>query len=66
MTLTQGDESWLQGLLDTVDDDDDRMSSWQRSFLTDIRKRFEAEGSAFFLSPKMKVKLQEIDERVDR
>ena len=65
MALTQEDESWLTDLLETVDDNDERLSAWQQGFLTDIRKRFEADGSAFFLSPRMKVKLREIEERVD-
>jgi hypothetical protein len=63
MALSMEEESWLSDLLESVDDDDERLSTWQRGFIADIRKRFENDGQAFFLSPKMKVKLQEIEER---
>lgn len=64
--LSMADESWLSDLFETVEDDDPRLSQWQRGFIADLRRRYMEKRDEFFLSPKMKVKLQEIEARADR
>ena len=62
--LSMEDESWLSDLLETVDDD--RLTAWQRGFIDDIRKRFEANDPGLFISPRMRVQLIKIEQQMEQ
>jgi hypothetical protein len=57
------DEEWLVDLFDNTPDYWDRLTDWERGFMTDLQKRYEEEGSGMVLSSRMRVCLVRIQDK---
>ena len=63
MPLTIAEEEWLSDLLDHASEYWGLLSTWERNFVTDLRQRYELEGSLMILSSRMRECLVRIQDK---
>jgi hypothetical protein len=65
MPLTLAEESDLQSILDESIAVIDRLTAWEKGFVTDIQERYEEQGAAIIVTGKMWLHLRRIEEKVN-
>jgi len=63
MPLTIAEEEWLSDLLDHASEYWGLLITWERNFVTDLRQRYELEGSQMILSSRMRECLVRIQDK---
>lgn len=66
MALTQEEESELQLCLDEIHANEDRLTEWEKGFISDMSDRFEKYEQTLFVSPKQWKIIRRVYDKVTR
>lgn len=64
MSLTDDYIRWLEDFFALCDNNQDKLSEWEKKFVIDQHTRYEEHGAAMSLSPKQRAVLMRIDDKL--
>lgn len=64
MALEEDYIRWLEDFFQRCDDNQTKLSEWEKNFVRDQHTRYEEHGAAMSLSPKQRAVLTKIDDKI--